>query len=69
MGIPEFRRKTLFKEVRREVVEMSKTPCEYKDIELVKARIRVDHVRMYVKVPPKISVLEFMGDTSKERVR
>ena len=59
--IPKFRRKTFFKEVRKEVGEILRTLCEYKNVELVKGSISVDHVHMYVKIPPKMSVSEFMG--------
>jgi len=59
--IPKFRRKALFKEVRKKSGEILRTLCEYKNVELVKGSINVDHVRMYVKIPPKLSVSEFMG--------
>lgn len=54
--IPKFRRKTFFKEVRKEVGEILRTLCEYKNVELVKRSISADHVHMYVKIPPKLRV-------------
>jgi putative transposase len=59
--IPKFRRKVFFKEIRKEVGEILRTLCEYKNVELVKGSISADHVHMYVKIPPKLSVSEFMG--------
>lgn len=59
--IPKFRRKVFFKEIRKEVGEILRKLCEYKNVELVKGSISVDHVHMYVKIPPKLSVSEFMG--------
>ncbi|TMV43064.1 hypothetical protein FE783_36360 [Paenibacillus mesophilus] len=50
----KFRRKVFFKEVRKEVGEVLRTLCEYKNVELVKGSIRADHVHMYVKIPPKV---------------
>ena len=38
-----------------------RTLCEYKNVELVKGSINSDHVHMYVKIPPQLSVSEFMG--------
>ncbi|WP_127588673.1 IS200/IS605 family transposase [Paenibacillus koleovorans] len=35
--------------------------CEYRNVELVKGSIGADHVHMYVKIQPKLSVSEFMG--------
>ena len=38
-----------------------RTLCGYKNVELVEGSISVDHVHMYVKIPPKESVSGFMG--------
>lgn len=59
--VPKFRRKVFIKEIRKEVGEILRTLCEYKNVELVKGSISADHVHMYVKIPPKLSVSEFMG--------
>jgi len=59
--IPKFRRKVFFKEIRKEVGEILRTLCEYKNVELVEGSISADHVHIYVKIPPKLSVSEFMG--------
>lgn len=59
--IPKFRRKVFFKEIRKDVGEILRKLCEYKNVELVKGSISADHVHMYVKIPPKLSVSEFMG--------
>lgn len=59
--IPKFRRKVFFKEIRRDVGEILRKLCEFKNVELVKGSISADHVHMYVKIPPKLSVSEFMG--------
>uniref|UniRef100_UPI00355705EA IS200/IS605 family transposase n=1 Tax=Alicyclobacillus tolerans TaxID=90970 RepID=UPI00355705EA len=59
--IPKLRRKVFFKEIRKENGEILRTLCEYKNVELVKGSISSDHVHMYVKIPPKLSVSEFVG--------
>jgi len=59
--IPKFRRKVFFKEIRRDVGEILRKLCEFKNVELLKGSISADHVHMYVKIPPKLSVSEFMG--------
>lgn len=40
---------------------MIKISCGYKDVEILEGNVRIDHVHMCVKIPPKISVSEFMG--------
>ena len=59
--IPKYRRKVLYKELRKEIGDILRKLCEYKDVELVKGSISTDHVHMYVNIPPKISVSDFMG--------
>ena len=59
--IPKYRRKTFVKEIRKEIGEILRTFCEYKDVEWVKGSMSADHVHLYVKIPPKLSVFEFMA--------
>jgi putative transposase len=59
--IPKYRRKVMFKEIRKDIGEILRTLCEYKNVELIQGSISADHVHMYVKIPPKLSVSEFMG--------
>jgi putative transposase len=41
--------------------EILKTLCEYKQVEILEGAVNSDHVHMCVKIPPKMSVSEFMG--------
>ncbi len=59
--IPKYRIKVLFQDIRGDVGQILRKLCEYKGVELVKGTIIIDHVHMYVKIPPKISVSQFMG--------
>ena len=35
--------------------------CKWKNVEIIEAHACVDHIHMYVSIPPKISVSGFMG--------
>ena len=59
--VPKYRRKALYKELRREVGEILRKLCEFKDIEVVTGSIGVDHIHMCLKIPPKQAVSQFMG--------
>ena len=59
--IPKYRRKVMYGETREAVREILKKLCEYKQVELVEGAVAIDHVHMCVKIPPKLSVSEFMG--------
>jgi putative transposase len=47
--------------MKRDVVEIIKKLCAMKDVELLEGAVCKDHVHMYVSIPPKIRISEFMG--------
>ena len=59
--IPKYRRKILFGSNKQDVAEILKKLCEMKLVKLIEGKICVDHVHMYVAIPPKLSVSEFMS--------
>ena len=59
--IPKYRRKVMYVKLRKDVREVIKILCSYKDVEILEGNVSIDHVHMCVKIPPKISVSEFMG--------
>ena len=59
--IPKYRRKVMYGEVRKDVKEVIKTLCGYKDVEILEGSVSIDHVHLCVKIPPKMAVSEFMG--------
>jgi len=46
---------------KKDLVEIIKKLCEMKSVELIEGKVCVDHVHMYVAIPPKMSVSEFMS--------
>ena len=59
--IPKYRRKVMYGETKREVGEIIRKLCEMKGVELIEGKICVDHIHMYVAIPPKMAVSEFMS--------
>jgi len=59
--IPKYRRKVMYGELRKDIREIIKKLCEYKGVEIVEGSVCVDHIHLCVKIPPKLSVSEFMG--------
>jgi putative transposase len=41
--------------------EILRTLCDYKHVEILEGSVSADHVHICVKIPPKMSVSEFMG--------
>lgn len=59
--IPKYRRKVMYGEVKEDIREIIKKLCEYKQVKILEGIVCADHVHICVKIPPKISVSEFMG--------
>ena len=59
--IPKYRRKAIYGKLRRDIGVYLRRLCEYKDVDIVEAHACTDHIHMLVKIPPKLSVSQFMG--------
>ena len=58
---PKFRRQIIYGRLRASIGKILRELCERKHVEIVEANACPDHIHMLVKIPPKISVSEFMG--------
>ncbi len=56
--IPKYRRRVMYGETKRDLVEIIKKLCEMKQVELIDGRICRDHIHMYVAVPSEMSMSE-----------
>lgn len=59
--IPKFRRKAVYGKLRRDIGIILRRLCEYKEVEIIEAHACIDHIHILVKIPPKLSVSQFMG--------
>ena len=51
--IPKYRRKIMYGETKRDLVEIINKLCEMKQVDLLDGKVCVDHIHMYVAIPPK----------------
>ena len=51
----------MYGEVKADIREITRKLCVYKKVEILAGSVCVDHVHLCLKIPPKISVSEFMG--------
>ena len=58
---PKYRRKAIYRKLRRDIGVYLRRLCDYKGVEIIEAQACPDHIHMLVKIPPKISVSSFMG--------
>ena len=59
--VPKYRFRILNGDVAREVANCIRAFSEQKRCKIVELNVQIDHVHLLVKVPPKISISDFMG--------
>lgn len=59
--LPKFRRKAIYGKYKADIWKILRELCAWRGVEIIEAHACVDHVHMYVKIPPKMSVSYFMG--------
>ncbi len=56
----KYRRKAFFGE-KRVLKDIIRTLCDWRDVEIIKGEICLDHIHLMLSIPPKYSVSGFMG--------
>ena len=59
--IPKYRRKIMYGKLKQEIREIIRKLCDYRNVEIIEGMVCTDHIHLCLKIPPKISVAEFMG--------
>ena len=57
---PKYRRKIIYNKLRRDIVQIIKDLCKWKGIEIIEGKAMPDHIHILVKIPPKMSISNFM---------
>ena len=58
---PKYRRKVFYGGKRLEIVKILKELCKWKGVNIIEGEACSDHIHILVEIPPKVSVLSFMG--------
>jgi len=58
--IPKYRRKAIYRKLRRDIGVILSRLCKYKDVEVIEGKACIDYIHMLVKVQPKLSVSQFI---------
>jgi putative transposase len=59
--IPKCRKKALYVELRRDLVEVLKKLAERKESRIEEGHLMADHVHMMISIPPKYAVSQVIG--------
>ena len=58
---PKYRRKIIYKEIKRDVGEILRKLCNEMKVEIIEAEACPYHIHMLVSIPPYMSVAQFVG--------
>ena len=58
---PKFRRQVIYGKLKADIANIISTLCKRKGVEIIQAEACSDHIHMLVRIPPNISVSDFMG--------
>ena len=58
---PKYRRKEFYGTNRLEIGKILRELCRRKEVNIITAEVCIDHVHMFVEIPPKLSISSFMG--------
>ena len=56
--VTKYRYKVLVENVKHRIRELLRQTCEAKGIQIIRGHVSIDHVHMYVSIPPYLSVAE-----------
>jgi len=59
--IPKYRRKALYKELRRHLGEVFRQLAKQKESQIEEGHLLSDHVHMMIGIPPKYAVAQVIG--------
>ena len=59
--IPKNRRKVAYGNLKRDIREILRKLCEYKQIEIVEGTVCADHIHLCLSIPPKYAVSTIVG--------
>ena len=59
--VPKYRYRVLDGVIAREVSNCIRAFSEQQDVEIVELNVQIDHVHLLVRIPPKVSVSQYVG--------
>ena len=58
---PKYRRQIIYKKISSDIGQIVRMLCARKGVEIIEAAAMPDHIHLYVSIPPKYSISEFVG--------
>ena len=58
---PKYRRQAIYAKIKVDIGQILRKLCEIKKVEILEANACPNHIHMLLKIPPNLSVAQFMG--------
>ena len=58
---PKYRRQVIYSQIKADIGQILSKLCEIKKVEIIEANACPDHIHMLLKIPPNLSIAQFMG--------
>ncbi len=58
---PKYRRKIIYQQISKDIGSIIRTLCARKGEEIIETAAMPDHIHLYISIPPKYAVSDFMG--------
>ena len=58
---PKYRRQIIYGKIKADIVAILRKLYDQNGVEIIEANACKDHIHMFVSIPPKLSVSQFMG--------
>lgn len=58
---PKYSRKIIYQQISKDIGSIIRTLCARKGVEIIEAAAMPDHIHLYISIPPKYAVSDFMG--------
>ncbi len=58
---PKYRRKAIYGKMKADIGKILRELSNWRGVEIIEAHACIDHIHMYVSIPPKLSVSAFVG--------
>lgn len=64
---PKYRRKIIYKELRKDIQQIIKDLCKWKGVEIIEGHMMPDHVHILVSIPAQIQCIPIHGIPQREK--
>ena len=58
---PKYRRQVIYSQIKADIGQILRKLCEIKKVEIIEANACPDHIHMLLKIPPNLSIAQFIG--------